>query len=155
MNSIHKHLLSCKNILNQEKPLNSSKLHLIVPHEFEVSFELDDVSGFQQLSEVCENAELYHSCSDELAVTRRSQALDKMLLQNGLSPQFVFLSEEQQLAVGNQMTQLMLTRLQSWEKIDKLINGSLVLNDFTEAEGLSTRDIKELFANSTPLKLVN
>jgi hypothetical protein len=155
MNSTHKHLISCKKILNQEKPLDSSKLHLLVPHEFEVSFELNDVSGFHQLSEVCENAELYHSCSDELAVTRRSQALDKMLIQNGLNPQFVFLSEEQQLAVGNQMTQLMLTRLQSWEKIDKLINGSLVLKDFTETEGFSSRDIKELFANSTPLKLVN
>lgn len=155
MNSTHKHLISCKKILNQEKPLDSSKLHLLVPHEFEVSFELNDVSGFHQLSEVCENAELYHSCSDELAVTRRSQALDKMLIQNGLNPQFVFLSEEQQLAVGNQMTQLMLTRLQSWEKIDKLINGSLVLKDFTEMEGFSSRDIKELFANSTPLKLVN
>ncbi|WP_052184001.1 gamma-mobile-trio integrase GmtZ [Shewanella sp. ZOR0012] len=155
MNSIHKHLISCKNVINQEKPRNSSKLHLIVPHEFEINIKLDDVSGFQQLSEVCENAELYHSCSDELAVTRRSQALDKVLIQNGLNPQFVFLSEEQQLAVGNQMTQLMLTRLQSWEKIDKLINGSLGLNDFTETDALSTRDIKELFAKSTPLKLVN
>ncbi|MFV7785487.1 VPA1269 family protein [Shewanella marisflavi] len=155
MNAIHKHLISCKKLINQEETINNSKLHLIVPHEFEVNIELDDVSGFQQLSEVCENAELYHSCSDELAVTRRSQALDKVLIQNGLNPQFVFLSEEQQLAVGNQMTQLMLTRLQSWEKIDKLINGSLGLNDFTEADGLSTRDIKELFAKSTPLKLVN
>ncbi|RTR38190.1 integrase [Shewanella canadensis] len=155
MNSTHKHLISCQKVINQEKQQDSSKLQLIVPHEFEISFELNDVSGFQQLSEVCENAELYHSCSDELAVTRRSQALDKMLLKNGMNPQFVFLTEEQQLVVGNQMTQLMISRLQSWEKVDRLINGSLVLNDFAESEGFSTSDIKELFANSTPLKLVD
>ncbi|WP_406675939.1 gamma-mobile-trio integrase GmtZ [Shewanella benthica] len=155
MNSTHKHLMSCQKVINQEKQQDSSKLLLIVPHEFEISFELDDVSGFQQLSEVCENAELYHSCSDELAVTRRSQALDKMLLKNGMNPQFIFLTEEQQLVVGNQMTQLMLSRLQSWEKVDRLINGSLVLKDFSENEGFTTSDIKKLFANSIPLRLVD
>ena len=155
MNSTHKHLISCQKVINQEKQQDSSKLQLIVPHEFEISFELNDVSGFQQLSEVCENAELYHSCSDELAVTRRSQALDKMLLKNGMNPHFIFLTEEQQLVVGNQMTQLMLSRLQSWEKVDRLINGSLVLKDFSENEGFSTSDIKKLFANSIPLRLVD
>jgi hypothetical protein len=155
MNAINKHLHGCKKIINQQHNTDDSKLQLIVPHEFEISFEFDEVSGFQQLSEVCENAELFHSCSDELAVTRRSQSLDKMLLNNGISPQFVSLSEEQQLIVGNQMTQLMLSRLQSWEKVDKLISGNLALNDLDQDEELSSSDIKQLFANSIPLKWIN
>ncbi|MDN3489695.1 MULTISPECIES: VPA1269 family protein [unclassified Pseudoalteromonas] len=155
MNSLHKHLTNCQKVINNDKQQGDSKLQLIVPNEFEISFELDDVSSFQQLSEVCENAELYHSCSDELAVTRRSQALDRMLLNNGMNPQFIFLTEKQQLAVGNQMTQLMLSRLQSWEKLDKLINGTLALNDFLEKERLTLMDIKSLFASSTPLKQVD
>jgi hypothetical protein len=78
-----------------------------------------------------------------------------MLLNNGMNPQFIFLTEKQQLAVGNQMTQLMLSRLQSWEKLDKLINGTLALNDFLEKERLTLMDIKSLFASSTPLKQVD
>lgn len=88
MNALHKHLFNCQSIINQDSSSEESKLQLIVPRDFSVNFEISEVSGFQQLSEVCENAELYHSCTDEQAVTRRSQALDKMLVKNGITPIF-------------------------------------------------------------------
>jgi hypothetical protein len=154
LNAIHKHLLNSKALLRQQENSTDSSLQLIVPNEFQIDFTLTETSAFHQLSEVCENAELFHSCNDELAVNRRSQLLDKMLLKNGLNPQFVYLSEEEQLAVGNQFNQLMLARLKSWEKIDQLMDGNLMLDDLTDGETLSTQDISGLFATSKPLKLV-
>jgi hypothetical protein len=154
LNAIHKHLLNSKALLRQQAKSTDSSLQLIVPNKFQLDFALTETSAFHQLSEVCENAELFHSCSDELAVNRRSQFLDKMLLKNGLNPHFVYLSEEEQLAIGNQFTQLMLARLKSWEKINQLMDGRLMLDDLTEGENLSTQDISGLFATSKPLKLV-
>ncbi|MGI2203735.1 gamma-mobile-trio integrase GmtZ [Shewanella oncorhynchi] len=154
MNALHKHLFNCQSIINQDSSSEESKLQLIVPRDFSVNFEISEVSGFQQLSEVCENAELYHSCTDEQAVTRRSQALDKMLVKNGITPHFLHLNEAEQLVVGNQMTQLMLSRLKSWEKIDRLIDGDLALNDFEDSERISKNELKQLFMGATPLKLV-
>lgn len=154
MNALHKHLFNCQSIINQDSLSKGTKLQLIVPNDFSFSFEISEVSGFQQLSEVCENAELYHSCTDEQAVTRRSQALDKMLVKNGITPHFLHLNEAEQLVVGNQMTQLMLSRLKSWEKIDRLIDGDLALNDFEDGERISKNELKQLFMGATPLKLV-
>ncbi|MCU7976758.1 integrase [Shewanella sp. SW36] len=154
MNALHKHLFNCQSIINQNSSSEDTKLQLIVPNDFSVIFEISEVSGFQQLSEVCENAELYHSCTDEQAVTRRSQSLDKMLVKSGITPHFLHLNEAEQLVVGNQMTQLMLSRLKSWEKIDRLIDGDLALNDFEDSERISKNELKQLFMGATPLKLV-
>ncbi|MCU8072232.1 VPA1269 family protein [Shewanella sp. SM32] len=155
MNALHKHLFNCQSIINQGSASEESKLQLIVPRDFSVNFEINEVSAFQQLSEVCENAELYHSCTDEQAVIRRSQSLDKMLIKNGITPHFLHLNETEQLNVGNQMTQLMLSRLKSWEKIDRLIDGDLTLNDFEDGERISKNELKQLFMGATPLKLVD
>ncbi|MCU8325071.1 VPA1269 family protein [Vibrio vulnificus] len=154
MNAIHRHLYNCQQILNQPESNNDKKLQLVVPHQAQIGFELDDVSNFHQLSEVCENAELYHSCSDELAVTRRSQALDKMMLDNGMQPQFFLLNEQEQLAVGNQLTQLMLTRLKGWENVDKLIDGRVTLKDLSINEQLNEKSILDLFEKSKPIKRI-
>ncbi|MGP9799435.1 gamma-mobile-trio integrase GmtZ [Rheinheimera sp. NSM] len=154
MQALHKYLLNCQSIINQDSSPEGAKLQLIVPRDFSLNFEISEVSGFQQLSEICENAELYHSCTDEHAVTRRSQALDKLLVKNGIAPHFLHLNETEQLVVGNQLTQLMLTRLKSWEKIDRLIDGGLALNDFEESERISKNELKQLFMGATPLKLV-
>lgn len=52
------------------------------------------------------------------------------------------------------MTQLMLSRLKSWEKIDRLIDGDLALNDFEDSERISKNELKQLFMGATPLQLV-
>lgn len=154
MNAIHRHFYNCQQILNQPESSNDKKYQLVVPNQAQIGFELDDVSYFHQLSEVCENAELYHSCSDELAVTRRSQALDKMMSANGMQPQLFLLNEQEQLAVGNQLTQLMLTRLKGWENVDKLIDGRTTLKDLSINEQLNEKSILDLFEQSKPIKRI-
>lgn len=155
MNALHRHIHNCQQVLDQQIHSNEvSKLQLIVPRQFEIDVELDEVSSFHQLSEVCENAELYHSCSDELAVTRRSQALDQMMVRNNMPPRMFLLSEEEQLAVGNQLTQLMLSRLESWESVDRLMDGRLSMMDLSEDTKFTANTIQELFERSQPLKRI-
>ena len=154
MNAIHRHIHNCQTLMRNPQENTESHYQLIVPHEFTLGVELDEVSSFHQLSEVCSNAELYHSCSDDLAVTRRSQMIDKMMVENGIQPQFFLLSEEEQLAVGNQLTELMLTRLKGWENVDRLIDGSLSLKDLSIDNHFDEKTIRELFEKSKPLKRI-
>ncbi|QSX35364.1 integrase [Shewanella avicenniae] len=153
LNAMFKHINNCHQMIEGMHPSDESKLQLMVPTDFSINLDLEDCSHFQQLCEVCENAELYHSCSDELAVTRRSQALDRMMLNNGLAAHMMHLSEREQLIVGNQFTQLMLSRLKSWEKIDLLIDGSMTLRDLSYKNSLNADEIKHFFQKAKPLKL--
>ncbi|NRF64882.1 gamma-mobile-trio integrase GmtZ, partial [Vibrio coralliilyticus] len=154
MNAIHRNIHNCQTIMRDPKENPENHYQLIVPHEFTLGVELDEVSNFHQLSEVCSNAELYHSCSDDLAVTRRSQMIDKMMVENGIQPQLFLLSEEEQLAVGNQLTELMLTRLKGWENVDRLMDGSLTLKDLSIDNQFDEKTIRELFEQSKPLKRI-
>ncbi|MEZ8199945.1 MULTISPECIES: gamma-mobile-trio integrase GmtZ [Vibrio] len=154
MNAIHRHMHNCQTLMYQYQEDTTNHLQLIVPHEFTLGVELDEVSNFHQLSEVCSNAELYHSCSDDLAVARRSQMIDKMMVENGIQPQLFLLSEEEQLLVGNQLTELMLTRLKGWENVDRLMRGSLTLKDLSIENQFDEQTIRELFERSKPLKRI-
>ena len=154
MNAIHRHIHNCQTVMRKPKENTENQYQLIVPSEFTLGVELDEVSNFHQLSEVCSNAELFHSCSDDLAVTRRSQMIDKMMVENGIQPQFFLLSEEEQLAVGNQLTELMLTRLKGWENVDRLMDGSLTLKDLSIDNQFDEKTIRELFEKSKPLERI-
>ncbi|MCZ4294747.1 VPA1269 family protein [Vibrio sinaloensis] len=154
MNAIHRHIHNCQTLMRNPKENTENQYQLIVPQEFTLGVELDEASSFHQLSEVCSNAELYHSCSDDLAVTRRSQMIDKMMLENGIQPQLFLLSEEEQLLVGNQLTELMLTRLKGWENVDRLMDGSLTLKDLSIDNQFDEKTIRELFEKSKPLKRI-
>jgi hypothetical protein len=152
MNAIHKHLKNFQDLLCTPKSKgDEDKLQLIVRGSYELGIELEEVSYFQQLHEVCENAELYHSCSDDFAVTRRSQALDKMMVRNNIPARMFLLSESEQLAVGNQLTLLMLERLKSWKVVDELIEGGNTLRDFGDDIAFSAKTIQQLFEQSKPL----
>ena len=80
--------------------------------------------------------------------------IDKMMVENGIQPQFFLLSEEEQLLVGNQLTELMLTRLKGWENVDRLMDGSLTLKDLSIDNQFDEKTIRELFEQSKPLKRV-
>ncbi|SFQ34984.1 gamma-mobile-trio integrase GmtZ, partial [Enterovibrio norvegicus] len=153
MNFVHKHIDDCRTLAKSHPISPNKKLQLVVPASFEVSMDLDDVSCFHQLSEVCENAEIYHSCSDEIAIHQRSQILDRMLINNQIEPKLMFLSEQEQLSVGNQLTELMLSRLKSWENVDKVIDGSLLLTDLDDRSRSTLRSINQLFSAPNLLKI--
>ncbi|WP_448108859.1 gamma-mobile-trio integrase GmtZ [Pseudomonas azerbaijanoccidentalis] len=134
-------------LLNQQvKQEESSNLpQIIFQSGHEIHLVAEETSNFHQLSEVCENAEIYESASASLALPSRSQMLDKMLLLNDFSPVMCLLDAKQQLAIGNQLTNLVLSRLKSWERVDALISGEIHMVDLSEDERITAADFKELF----------
>lgn len=126
---------------------NLPQLILQQGHELEVAFE--DASRFRLLSEVCENAEIYQSASADLALPVRSQIIDKMIELNNLKPTMFKLDKKQQLAIGNQLTNFLLARVKSWEKVDDLVTGRLLLADLDEHERIVATDLQAILYGRT------
>lgn len=93
-------------------------------------------TDFRLLSQICENATIYSGASASRALPRRSQLLDRLADINGLSPAMYRLSQEQQLIVGNQLTKLLMSRIQSWDNMDRLMAGDILLDDLSDDETL-------------------
>lgn len=137
----------CQALINQQVDGSGeckSQLILQVGHELHLA--LEESSCFHQYNEVCENSEIYESASAELAVTPRSQIIDRMIAGNGMQPIMFSLSKDQQLVVGNQITRMLLDRLKSWVKVDALMDGRILIKDLVGSEKISPRDIASLFA---------
>ncbi|MCG8905607.1 VPA1269 family protein [Pseudomonas sp. DP-17] len=126
---------------------NSNLPQLIVQNEHELKVAFEDSSRFHLLSEVCENAEIYESASAEIALPMRSQKLDQLLLRNQMAPTMFALDKQQQLILGNQLTNLLLSRVKSWRKVDALIEGKLMLADLAENERVEPRDISAILGS--------
>jgi hypothetical protein len=148
---IKRHINNSRAVVEKLRTTNDNKLMLIVPNDLDFDIKLEDTTFFHLLSEVCENAELFHSCSNESALAKRSQLLDKLLINNGMQPQLLLLEEKEQMIVGNQISQLMYSRIKSWDTIDRLIDGELTLRDLGTDLHLTAQDIKELFARAKPI----
>ncbi len=149
MNKVSRLLKQCQALVNDEvetpadaNPVSSTKLIVQNGHELQIMYE--DVSLFNQLSEVCENAEIYQSASAEMAVAPRSQLLDKMALRNMVSLNMFSMDKKQQLVVGNQITRLMLDRLKTWVKVDALIDGRIGLEDLAPDERITRQELLKL-----------
>lgn len=134
--------------LTKSKSEPQDSLMLIVQEGHELRLALEETTHFHQLSEVCENAEIYECASAHSALAARSQLLDKMLEDNN-SPQRMFrLNKEQQLLVGNQIARLLISRLRSWERIDSLIEGKFRLAELVGLESISLKEISDAFINN-------
>ena len=151
LNFLYRHIQNSRVITKNLKPTESNKLMLVVPDELDFDIGLEESTHFRLLSEVCENAELFHSCSNELALAKRSQALDKLMMHNGIKPQLLLLDEREQTIIGNQLTQLMYSRVQSWETIDRMIDGELTLRDLDSDVHLTANDIKKVLSRAKPI----
>lgn len=122
---------------------NAPQLIIQLGHELHLSME--ESSYFQQVCEVCENADIYESACADVALTPRSQMIDRMISVNNLRPGMFSLDKEQQLIVGNQISQMLLSRLRSWERVNDLIEGRILLQDLSDFERITPRDIEVLF----------
>ncbi|MHA6519354.1 gamma-mobile-trio integrase GmtZ [Pseudomonas aeruginosa] len=75
-----------------------------------ISF-IETGSELLQLTQICEDAELYPELADELrktpAIEKRSRTLNRLLMQNGYSPVFMQMDERMQLIAGNAMMRAM------------------------------------------------
>ena len=130
----------CDTLLKGESEHSDKKGHQLIAIEGNpiLGIRLDDVSEFAQMTEICQNAELYSCSNPSRVLPKRTQMLDIFALKNGLSPALFQLSDEDQLKVGNQITSIMLNRLKgSWSEIDRLMDGSVSLKDL----GLSATEI--------------
>ncbi|BCG63313.1 MAG: hypothetical protein methR_P1014 [Methyloprofundus sp.] len=154
---LHRLLVKCQDLLNNTHSNNdgNNDLMLIKQSQAEIIIELEETSDFHQLSEVCENAEIYISSSADLAITQRSQMLDKMADLNGIKPFLFKLTEQQQLELGNQVTKLMLARLKSWEEVTELVEGNIQFADLPDGGQTLKKGIDALCQNKsfTPIRL--
>ncbi|SON51361.1 VPA1269 family protein [Vibrio tapetis] len=130
--SIFKLLRQTLTLFDKEEQ-SKSKVPLVL-NTNSLSINLEEVSHHQALAEVCENAEIFLSADSNTALPRRSSSLDKMLLRNGFPAQFIHLSEDNQLKVGNQMTQLMLARLGGWGELNHVLDGKRPIDSISLQE---------------------
>jgi hypothetical protein len=117
--------------------------------EVGVAFE-ESKTNYHLLAEICQNATIYRSANPSRAVPLIAQAIDRMAENNGLAPTMFRLDDEQKLVVANEMNRILLQRLGSWEKIDDLFSGDLMLLDIDAREPELTRisaEIKQLLSN--------
>ena len=135
----------------QELGDKTNNLTLIKKSDAELHIAIEETSALQQLQEVCENATIYESASASLAIIPRSQLLDRMAAFNNLAPSLFLLPEKVQLEAGNQMVQLLLSRLKTWQRVNELVSGSIKLEDLSDDERISSSEIKLITEN----KLLN
>ncbi len=117
--------------------------------EVGVAFE-ESKTNYHLLAEICQNATIYSSANPLRAVPLIAQAIDRMAENNGLAPAMYRLGDEQKLVVANEMNRILLQRLGSWEKIDDLFSGDLMLLDIDTHEPELMRistEIKQLLSN--------
>ncbi|MCC9009429.1 VPA1269 family protein [Pseudomonas putida] len=146
LNGLKRLVEQCQAILNEQAEENqeSNATQLIVQEEHEVMLAFEETSFFQQLSEVCENAQIYVSAKADLALTTRSQHLDRLLQLNELQPIFFRLDKRQQLVIGNQATQFLISRLGSWDNLDAVVDGRLLMRDLPENQRLTSQSFEML-----------
>ncbi len=134
-------------LINQRIEMSgeSSAPQLIVQLGHELHLSLEETSYFQQVCEVCENAEIYESACADIALIPRSQMIDKMISINNLRPGMFSLDKEQQLVLGNQISQMLINRLKSWIRVNDLIEGRILLQDLSDSERITPRDFEVIF----------
>ena len=135
----------CQSIINRngtDSSANDSSFSLVTMQDSEIQIELDETSYFQQLQEVCENATIYQSASAHNAILPRTQLLDRMAYLNGIAPQLFLMSENTQLHAGNEMYKLLKSRLKTWQKIDKVVQGEMKLEDLLDDEKILPSEIR-------------
>jgi hypothetical protein len=144
--ALNGHIQSCLKLINEKESDSRGDVRLIVPgdmHDIGIAFQESD-SNYHLLAEICQNATIYQSANPSRAIPLIAQAIDRMAENNGLPPAMFRLSDEQKIIVANELTKLLLQRLGSWEKIDDLFAGDLMLLDIDTHEPELTRISTEI-----------
>ncbi|WP_340600954.1 gamma-mobile-trio integrase GmtZ [Acinetobacter sp. HZNU-JH01] len=148
----YSHITKCHKLINNNPLIESGeKLTLITAPNAELVLEMEEVSHYQQLQEVCENAVIYKSCNADQAIYPRTQLIDKMAMFNEIMPNLFMLSKEQQLTAGNQIFKLLMSRLKSWDKVQKVMDGEIKLIELSEYEQIEKSEIELILHNSPTL----
>lgn len=146
--AINRYIQSCLKLINEDEQDSESQdaVRLITASDFRevgIAFE-ESNTQYHLLAEICQNATIYLSANPSRALPLIAQAIDRMAENNDLAPAMFRLSDEQKLVVTNELNQLLLQRLGSWEKIDDLFAGDLMLLDVDSYEPKLTRISTEI-----------
>lgn len=152
----------CLKLINEgeQSSEDESGVRLIAAGDFAeigVAFE-ESNTQYHLLAEICLNATIYKSSSPSRAIPLISQAIDRMAANNGLSPAMFRLDDQQKLVVANELNRILLQRLGSWERIDDLISGDLMLLDIDAHEPKLSRistEIQSLLSHCTARQLTH
>ncbi len=144
----YSHITKCHKLINNTLLESNEKLSLITTSDAELILEMEEVGHYQQLQEVCENAVIYKSCNADQAIYPRTQLIDKMALFNEIMPSLFMLSKDQQLIAGNQIFNLLMSRLKSWDKVQKVMDGKIKLVELAESEQILKSEIELILHNS-------
>ncbi|MCY1427278.1 hypothetical protein D9M71_431180 [compost metagenome] len=159
--AISRYVQGCLKLINKDEQHseNQDTVRLIVADgvsEVGMAYE-ESKSEYHLLAEICQNATIYQSANPSRAVPLIAQAIDRMAENNGLAPAMFRLSDEQKLVVVNELNRLLLQRLGSWERIDDLFAGDLMLLDIDTHEPALTRistEIQRLLSNPNSARQV-
>ena len=153
--AVNHYVQGCLKIINESEQGTEGEtgVRLIVASDLaQVSMLYEDSeTSYHLLAEICQNATIYRSANPSRAVPLIAQAIDRMAENNGLAPAMFRLDDAQKLVVANELTRLLLHRLGTWEKIDSLFSGDLMLLDIdADAPNLTriSTEIKQLLSSS-------
>tara|TARA_B100001996_G_scaffold366188_1_gene336669 strand:- start:498 stop:728 length:231 start_codon:yes stop_codon:yes gene_type:complete len=63
---------------------------------------------------------------------------------NNLAPSLFMLNEKMQLEAGNQMVQLLKSRLKTWQRVNEVVSGAIKFSELGEDERITQTDINLL-----------
>ncbi|SDG80748.1 Phage integrase family protein [Pseudomonas benzenivorans] len=160
--AVNHYVQGCLKLINEgkENGEGDSGVRLIVAGDFAevgVVFE-ESKTQYHLLAEICQNATIYQSGNPSRAIPLIAQAIDRMAENNGLPPAMFRLDDEQKLVVANELNRILLQRLGSWEKIDDLISGDLMLLDIDTHEPKLSRistEIQSLLSHGATRQLTH
>lgn len=151
--SINNYVQACIKLINEGEPDKDGEpgVRLIVPDFPQVNVTFNESkTSYHLLAEIIQNATIYKSSNPSRALPMIGQIIDRMAENNGLTPAMFRLNDRQKISVANELNKLLLMRLGSWERIDDLMAGSLMLPDIDTYEPELTRislQIKDLLSN--------
>ncbi|CRM45357.1 Site-specific recombinase XerC [Pseudomonas sp. 24 E 13] len=158
--AIHGYVASCLKLINQNESNSSDDIRLVISgdiHEMGVAYQ-ESTTSYHLLAEICQNATIYQSANPSRAVPLIADAIDRMAENNNLAPAMFKLNSEQKLVVANELNRLLLQRLGSWEKIDELFSGDLMLLDVDANEPELTRvstEVRQLLSKPNSVRQIS
>ncbi len=144
-------------LLNSKKPDGSGIQLITSQNEDELKLQLNETSEYLHLDTICQSAVYYQSSRPEKANINRSQLIDMFATKNGLMPGMFALTPEKQIEVGNEVTNMLLARLGSYEKLsDAMDKQSLItLEDLGIEKPTETKKELKLLLAGNNLKLTH
>ena len=135
----------CRAIVHANADATPDGLNLVLvgdQDDFEAAIEM--TTDFELVNAVCQAARVYPGDDPTLANLRRARILDAMLARNGCRPVFSTLTEDEALAVGNELVNLLVKRFGHTDAVS-LIEGERIM----DASGIA-EDVQRMLRNRPP-----